>query len=256
MIYTTNEKFINTNVKIAIIGVGGTGAYLVSLMAQLNYILQKISEGHSTISVTAYDNDDVSVYNVGRQNFFPQDIGKNKAKTIIRRINMGFGTNWKFIESQFKPSESSKFDVIMTCVDNVKTRIEIGQSADGKDSNCIWIDGGNDATGGNILFGHLGKPKREQKLPNWYDLYYETMKTVKDREEESCSHSDSINKQGFGVNQQTALLMSQFVWKMLRHGEVEIGAQYFDLKEGEMSALEIDPSVWESFGYIAHKHLN
>lgn len=250
--YKTPSNLLDSTIYVDVIGVGGTGAYLLSLLAQMNFILINVSEGRTKLHVTAFDDDVVSEFSVGRQNFYPQDLGINKAEVIINRINLGFGTQWEYRNERYDSKVVRNKDVLMTCVDNISSRIEIGKLNCKKKSECLWIDGGNDSTSGNVIFGHLGQPENQIKIPNWFDLYYETMKNLKDDNRDSCSHSDSINRQGFGVNHQTALFMSQFLWKMLRYGEVNIGAQFFDLKEGDSKALEINSNVWESFGYTEH----
>jgi hypothetical protein len=76
------------------------------------------------------------------------------------------------------------------------------------------------------------------------------MQDIKDDPTQSCSHEQSITRQDWGVNQQTALLMAQYLWRLLRHGKCGHHVQYFDIADGELSSLDIDPQMWQTFNYI------
>ena len=93
MSFITPTSFFNKTVRITVIGAGGTGSYLLSYLAQINYLLRMVGGQDCPLQVHVYDPDTVSETNVGRQNFWPMDVGMNKADVLVNRINMGFGTN-------------------------------------------------------------------------------------------------------------------------------------------------------------------
>ena len=250
MEFHTPKNMINTTIKVAVVGVGGTGSYLLSMLSQMNYLFSCISNNTVSLRVTSYDPDTVSQFNCGRQNFYTMDIGKNKAQVLTDRLNMGWGTNWAARQYKYNTNDAH-YDVLFTCVDNIATRIELGRKWRGKGSATIWIDGGNSEQQGNVILGHLGIPDDEFRLPNWFDLYGDTMLSLEDDPTESCSHEQSILKQTYGINHLTALLMSQYLWRLMRHGKLTHHVQMFDLGEGDLSSLDIDPQMWQTFNFNA-----
>jgi PRTRC genetic system ThiF family protein len=248
MEFFTPSNLINTQISVAVVGVGGTGSYLLSMLSQMNYLLRAISDDAVSLRVTAYDPDTVSPFNCGRQNFYMMDIGKNKAQVLTERLNMGWGTRWQWQAECYSP-DWCRENVVFTCVDNIASRLDLGKRWRGKGSETLWIDGGNSATQGNVICGHLGLPDSETRLPNWFDLYGDIMQHEKDDATESCSHEQSILKQDFGINHFTALMMCQYLWRLLRHGKIAHHVQMFDMAEGELSSLQIDPQMWQTFNF-------
>ena len=104
----TEPYLLNPNhrVSINLVGAGGTGSYMLTKLALLNSTLRAI--GHPGIHVTVYDKDNVSQANFGRQLFFADDIGKNKAEILVKRVNINFGYDWDW-RPWFFEFNSSKF---------------------------------------------------------------------------------------------------------------------------------------------------
>ena len=71
---------------IAVYGCGGTGSHVINGLARINHALKQL--GKDEIYVTAYDYYVVTKANVGRQAFYPNDIGHKKSKVLIERINL------------------------------------------------------------------------------------------------------------------------------------------------------------------------
>jgi PRTRC genetic system ThiF family protein len=249
MKFTIPSQMMNRHIHVTVVGCGGTGSYLLPLLAQMNYLLRNLSNDECGINVTAYDPAVVSPTNCGRQNFWPMDINKPKSQVLIERLNMGFGTHWTYNVRKATGSFYS-CDVLMTCVDTISSRLSIGNEYADITTEKIWIDGGNDDRSGNIIFGHLGQPSEGQKLPNWFDLYADTMKHIADDDTKSCSHEQSISRQDFGVNQQCALIMARALWRLLRHGSTDKGMHYFDVRDESIDSMNIDPQVWSMFNYV------
>ncbi|GHG07716.1 PRTRC system ThiF family protein [Thalassotalea marina] len=229
--FNTPHHLLNNTVKVSVVGCGGTGSYVLSMLAQMHYLLNKLSDNQAGLFVTAYDDDTVSEFNCGRQNFYMMDVGLNKAEVLMQRINIGFGSNWRAIAKRFDISDFQD-DVLITCVDNIKTRVDIGQSNTNSYRDTFWIDGGNGESDGQVILGHLNK-KAEHRLANFYDIYADTLQDIVEDERDSCSHADSLRRQDWGVNHQSALMICQLLWRMLRHGKLDYHGTMFDLKAGE-----------------------
>lgn len=72
---------------IFVIGVGGTGGYLVRDLARY---VSTLPYAKTTLMILM-DQDEVEVKNINRQNFITKDIGKNKAEVLATRYASAFG---------------------------------------------------------------------------------------------------------------------------------------------------------------------
>ena len=142
---------------IIIVGVGGTGGYLLQQLARLLYGLKE--QGNSVPSVLLIDGDLVESKNLRRQYFLPQDIGKNKASVLAERYSRAYGldigayphylaeeTDFRRIfEMNHYSSTQSVTDpyVWIGCVDNAATRKLIHERLHQHFSNVVYIDSGN-----------------------------------------------------------------------------------------------------------------
>ena len=122
-IYFDDLNMNNRKISINVIGAGGTGSYVISNLARINKVLTML--GRPGFHVTAFDTDIVSKYNVGRSLFSEADIGYNKAQVLIQRINRFFGYEWDYSEQ-----DSYHSNILISCVDNVKTRQKIKELLD------------------------------------------------------------------------------------------------------------------------------
>ena len=106
-------------ITIDVIGCGGTGSHVLTRLARMHHVLVQL--GFKGLLVSAWDFDIVEENNVGRQSFTENDIGKNKAKCLINKINIAFGTAWtsKAIKYNMQKINSN---ILITCVDNTETR--------------------------------------------------------------------------------------------------------------------------------------
>lgn len=250
MTFLTPQEFFNKTVNITVIGAGGTGSYLLSYLAQINYLLKMVGGADTPLQVEVFDPDTVSETNVGRQNFWPMDIGLNKADVLVDRINAGFGTSWvSRAESHDMKQVSYNTDIVMTCLDSAKARHTLGKNhMNFGNTSTLWIDGGNGAKTGQVIMGHLNYGAKG-RIPNLFDLYGDMLLESPEETAPSCSHAESIRRQDFGVNHTTAFYMANLVWQMLRHGKVNYQGGFFDLSVGELNPVKPIPEVWAAFGY-------
>ena len=82
MTFVAPSHFFTQRISIDVIGAGGTGSYLLSYLAQIHYLLRMVGGNDNPFDVTVWDRDTVSETNVGRQNFWPMDIGLPKAEVL------------------------------------------------------------------------------------------------------------------------------------------------------------------------------
>ena len=108
--------------RVALIGCGGTGSHLVFPLAMLQKTLE--AKGQGSLIVTVFDPDTVSEANIGRQRFYPSDIGFNKATVMATRVNQSMGLSWNSVPARFH-RDGRKYDLVISAVDTAAARIEI-----------------------------------------------------------------------------------------------------------------------------------
>ncbi|PMX96961.1 ThiF family adenylyltransferase, partial [Pseudomonas sp. GW460-13] len=74
------------------------------------------------IECTVYDDDLVSETNVGRQGFYPVDIGQPKATLLVNRLNNLMGTRWEAQVSRVDSRDRFRCDMVIGCVDTRRAR--------------------------------------------------------------------------------------------------------------------------------------
>ena len=212
--------------QISVYGCGGTGSHIINGLARINHALKQLSKPE--IYVTAYDFDTVSHENVGRQAFYETDVGHNKAKVLIDRVNLYYRTNWKSIP--VKAPSSSKCDMVISCVDTVKSREQIAKAWHRNET--YLIDCGNSQTSGQVLIGQF-----DGKLPNIYNENPDLMFGDEPKEEPGCV--DEYFRQDLFVNSVVATHALHFVWRLLRWESLEVRGVFFDLNTGVSNPVKI-----------------
>ena len=140
-------KVINpANTKLIIVGVGGTGGYLLQQVARLLFALKE--QGNRIPSVLLIDGDDVEKKNLLRQYFLPQDVGKKKTAVLADRYARAYGLNimaypeyitW---DTDFKEIGIEEDSIVIGCVDNGSTRKILHEKLSGF-NHVVYIDSGN-----------------------------------------------------------------------------------------------------------------
>jgi len=249
------NKWLNKTINIALIGCGGSGSACLTELFQLSFLLNAVSDGQMNFNVTAFDDDKVSYSNIGRQAFYIQDLGECKSTVLIERLNVFGGVNWTAKEEYFKPSkhlvcnnDKDQYDLIITCVDTAKVRVELGEYGRNNNSDILWLDMGNSDFEAQMVLGHLGSADIENHLPNVYDLY-PSLKDIEDIKEDSCSHVEALNKQSYSINKKVVLEATGILWLLLREGVIKRHGSFINLKEGTVMPLDICPTSWSLLGY-------
>jgi PRTRC genetic system ThiF family protein len=253
-IHQIHPQLLNRQVQVAVIGAGGTGSQLMNNLVRLHLAL--IALGHpGGLHVTLWDDDTVSEANVGRQSFYPGDIGSAKAATIINRINLAFQLNWSSRVERIDSNSVLKAQIVIGCVDNRKARLAILQAAQ-RNRVHYWLDCGNRLGDGQVVLGEvcplLAKERKVPRLPHAADLYPELIDPTQDATDDvpSCSLADALEKQSLFINTSVAMFACNILTELFRHGQIAYHGIFVNLKSGRTSPLQVSEEVWKRFGYV------
>lgn len=244
--YITNPT---RSLRIAVIGIGGTGSQMIQRLARINMALKAFD--HPGIDVVAVDGDTVSEANIGRQLFPHCDIGMNKARSIIYRVNRFYNTNWTYHDQYVDEDKAkSKFNIIITCVDSVKSRalfkkvkfIEHKKKGyvDREEQTYYHMDLGNDANFGQIIIRNITHFQND-KLPNNHlkklSGYFDLFPKAKDKKNRgpSCSLAEALKTQDLFINSSIAELGSHMLYNMIRKGFINYNILYLNLEHMAMT---------------------
>jgi PRTRC genetic system ThiF family protein len=233
------NSFVARKINILLIGAGGNGSIMATHLAKMDNSLRAISDNEISLNVTISDPDTVSEFNIGRQNFYPADIGLNKANVLVSRFNLFFGIDWYAEECKTDPTDLniSSYDFVISCVDSPKFRYDLGEQFKDKiDINTLWLDMGVNENTGQVILGHLSQAT-PNALPNIHTMYG-TELNHDAHAQSSCSTEQALQAQDFGVNDKAAIESSQLLWQLIRHGELQYLGNFFDLKTGESFPLK------------------
>lgn len=250
--YTHNYLLSPTHpVTVTLIGVGGSGSHVLSGLVSLHQALRAF--GHPGLQVCAYDGDEVSEANIGRGKFFPSDVGHNKATLLISRINRSFGLGWKAIPLMYTKelldsldkSSSTLSNLLITCVDSAKARIEISACYQRSIGSYLppyhqpyyWMDYGNSQKTGQVVLGSLQdikQPKRKEHLredlPTVLELFPDILAHDTEAEQgPSCSLAQALSKQDLFINSILAQFGNDLLWKLFREAKISMQGAYINL---------------------------
>jgi PRTRC genetic system ThiF family protein len=251
-VFKAPASWLDNAIQIDVIGCGGTGSSMLDELFRMHSLLVRLD--HPGLVVTAWDGDTVTEANVGRQRFWPCDIGWNKAELLINRYNSFGDTQW-YWHNRMLTAEDAKAlrpDVLITCVDTPTVRVMVGEVGRKRTrTDALWLDTGNDANSGQVVLGHWSKEPATKdqislRLPNVLDLY-PGLKNQKDGEGPSCSVAEAISRQDFGINQRVAGEASGLLWRLVRHGQIDRHGSFIYQESGEVLPLYIDEEQWRSF---------
>jgi molybdopterin/thiamine biosynthesis adenylyltransferase len=210
------------SLRTIVVGAGGTGGRLIPPLMQV------LRRGDS---VAIVDGDHVEDRNLARQNFRPRDVGLNKAEVMAQRYRregievdayaaMLTRDNWREIVAGTGRARSTGV-VILGCVDNAAARA-LMEAIYTAPSSCLWIDGGNEMRGGQVVVStsvwpmkvSAPHPRDAEKMReingNWsLDGMTAMPQLLKTRPEDAAQAScqDRIDLQTVAVNQLSATCM-------------------------------------------------
>jgi len=253
-----SKHLLSRTVRVALIGAGGTGSQVITALAQMHYALCKL--GHpGGFDVTVIDDDKVSDANIGRQWFFPTDLGQYKADVLVNRVNMTMGTQWKSAPERVMASSILDFDLVIGAVDTRAARFAIVRAIErAGGGETYYADFGNRATDGQFILGQVLSDKRKTNggsLPHVGELFPEVMdaKVVDPDEGPSCSLAEALQKQSLFINRTLVSHGMAVVWELFWKQKISHHGVFVNLATGRTSSLAVDPKAWERFGYGERK---
>ena len=225
--YLTNPTHPIT---VTVVGVGGNGTQCLHDLAKMHYSL--VALGHPGLHVYAIDDDTVEVPNIGRQMFSESDLGSYKAVVSITRINRFYGLDWQAIPERFNAKKYIGSNIMITCVDNVKTRKEVAlEFSHGGPNNeyqkhLYWLDFGNSKDYGQFVLGSIEIDQPTSKfdtvkhLKNVLDLF-PNMENEEDVDAPSCSTREALRKQDLFINSILVSSGMNLLWKLFNQNYIE-----------------------------------
>lgn len=250
VLHATPEHMARSAWKVVVVGAGGTGSALLPSLARLHHAMVEL--GHpGGIECTVYDDDTVSEFNVGRQGFYPNDVGQYKATLLVNRMNLLMGTNWVAEPRRVDSRINLHADLVIGCVDSRRARHAIVQAA--KRGKCrYYLDCGNEEDRGQVILGEFGKP-RNDRLPHVGDLFPDMLNPKNDKADDtpSCSMADALRKQSLVINQAISVQAFNLLWSLFRNGGLVFSAVFVNLATGRTNPVPIDQAAWARFGYDA-----
>lgn len=235
-------------ITVSLIGIGGTGSQVLGALARINHAL--IALGHSGLHVTAYDPDEVSLANIGRQQFSMVDRGLNKATVLVTRINRFFGSDWEAVPSLYGSGQFA--NIVISCVDSVKSRLAIAKVIRNENNGVdyqrrmYWMDFGNGTNHGQVVLGTLGRIEQPKSKK------YETVSKMKVITElfdlsqvneadsgPSCSLAEALSKQDLFINSTLSQLGCALLWQLTINGMIDCQGCYLNLQTMNVNPIKL-----------------
>jgi PRTRC genetic system ThiF family protein len=252
------DRLARTQVKILLVGAGGTGSRILENLVLLHKAL--LAKGHPQgLHVTVVDDDTVSTANVGRQAFYACDVGSYKALTLVNRANMALGNvQWRGYVGRLttKSKGIGEFDLVIGAVDNRSARLAILRSLERCGGGTrYWLDTGNGAAHGQVLLGEVTHGGRKTddawRLPHAGEMFPEAINSKLDSQEDdlpSCSLAEALEKQELFVNPTVATAACNILWLLFTRGEISSHGAFINLEHMTTRPIEVDQEVWARFG--------
>lgn len=212
--------------KIIVVGCGGTGSYYIRDLARMVGSLKTKKP-----EILLIDGDKVEEKNLVRQNFTSADVGRNKAEVQAARYGAMAGqmafraTYLATVEEMIGLLGGGSNVLVVSCVDNIKTRLLIKQALAAKANHSYWIDCGNEESTGQVIFSYRVSDWNIESIkagyyptPDVFDLYPELNERVKADKlptEMSCAELAVSSPQYGFVNGTAAMLAINFTHALL-----------------------------------------
>jgi len=194
-------------INIDLIGVGGTGSYVLQGLAKLSLVHKELVINSQGINVNVYDPDVISHSNTVRQLYNDNEIGESKAMTIVSNINRNYGFDWNAFEEKYDVKKIKDTQVIILCPDNMIVRRKVydyishkikGQLINHGEGVYI-IDFGNSYDYGQVYVSYIPGKNVKKDIPQ-YGFPKNYLETKEDLNEPSCSIAEAISKQKLFMN--------------------------------------------------------
>jgi len=250
--HTLHGELLDKRIEIALAGAGGNGSQVLNGLARLDLAMRSL--GHPFgLHVTAFDADEVSEANIGRNLWSPADVGANKAVLAVSRLNAYYGLDFDAVPSRYDANlefGSARCDILISCVDTRQARSEMREMIlEGTGPDYYWMDLGNFESVGQIVLGEV--EPNPMRLPFVTDLFPEVADvSIPEVNRHSCSLAMSLESQGLFVNDFTSRMALQLLYDLLRKGQIRHCGAMVNLESMRMSPIPIDVEAWRRFGYV------
>lgn len=256
MKHTIQSHLLRGQVEVALVGCGGNGSIMLTELTKIDKAMREL--GHpGGLHVTVFDPDTISESNIGRQNFYTPDKGKNKAVVLVDRVNKCCGVDWTAVPDCFPPKKHYSPNIIIGCVDTRKARREIAASAH---YSAYWLDLGNGLSTGQVILGEplrFGETRqtRPMRLPTVVDLYPDLLdeSIQEDDSIPTCSLAEALERQDLFVCRSVVTFAAALLWTLFRKGGVDNHGHFVNLDTGMVTALPVDPEAWKRFQPVKPK---
>lgn len=224
------KQFLTRDIiTIVQIGCGGNGGWLVPHVARM------ISTFARDIRYMIIDGDKVEKKNIVRQNFIAADVGKYKSEVLAHRYSAAFGVEIESVAKYINPqvmndvldtvhaNHTSNYLLIVSCVDNHKTRMEIHSVLNSQPPSLrpLWVDVGNDMTNGQVFISGYFLGPHTRVLTDIVHTHPEiAAANDKKPDELSCAEHLLTGDQTLGVNVMAANLTFNVINALLRKNRV------------------------------------
>jgi PRTRC genetic system ThiF family protein len=235
-----------------IVGCGGTGSFLVQLIARIARTL--ITTGKS-VKMTLVDPDHVERANTIRQCFCEAEIGYNKAQTLAARYSLAWNLDIEAVaepfQSHWAADQYGTLTILLGCVDRASGRRSLHEALDYNRYQTTpriwWIDAGNGDRYGQVLIGSsLSTQAKDYKfhelgclsLPSpgiqSPELLVDKLEELEDHSL-SCEQFALLNAQSLTINVYAAVAVADLALD-LSVGQLRRFVVYFDQSSGTMQS--------------------
>lgn len=242
---------VTTCNRLHLIGAGGNGALMLMRLYKMHVTL--LALGRHGLDVTVWDHDTVSPSNIGRQPFYPSDIGKNKAELLVNRLKAIDPSVASWTANAMKFTDDAKLAhdtlAVITCVDTKHARRAVHHAVHLKERALYWLDMGNEADTGQVVLGECRGPKRKLRLPVVTELYPEILdESIPEDDVPSCSTEEAIAKQSLFINELVVGQASNLLWQGLHEGRITHPMLFVNSQAHSVHAVGIDPAFYKRKG--------
>ena len=251
-------SLLTKQVKILLVGAGGTGSQIVPKLVNLHRAMRALGHPHG-LQVSVVDPDVVSPANIGRQNFYPGDVGSFKSDVLVNRANMALeNAVWSsYVQRIDTSAKMGDFDIVIGAVDNRAARLAILRGLEAPSGGIrYWLDLGNRKADGQVVLGQVSSSKRvtddKLRLPHVGELYPELIDPAQEEKDDtpSCSLAEALSKQSLFINPTLADCAGNILWQLFTQGWLEVHGCFVNLEAMMVLPLKVDPEVWERFGVL------
>jgi PRTRC genetic system ThiF family protein len=252
-IHRIHPELLQSQVRVLVIGCGGTGSAVVAGLPYLHQSL--VAHGHpGGLHVTVMDGDTISPTNCVRQPFARSEIDLNKAIVLVNRINLFWGLKWEAIPAHLRTGtfvsrsysgDDLRAHIVTGCVDTRAARATIRDAVSKSSTVSYWLDLGNNADSGQFILGEpLNERNRRAKLRlrTVAELYPEIVNpSFDDDGQPSCSAAAALERQEPFINSILAQHALGLLARLFRFGEIGHHGGFTNLGTGASSVLRIAP---------------